>query len=156
MSFKFKNIDRFKRKMKLVRRAGREMNKSLTNELGIDYIFTLGRNTPMAPQRDAEGKKIKGRGLAKSAWYQMLGDFGKPASKGRRLPPGSSTVQQRKREGKRSAVLTNAIDYIGYLDRGGKNTPPANILIKSRIEMQRTAERRLKSQGRTLKRLWRR
>ena len=71
MSFKFKNIDRFKRKMKLVRRAGREMNKSLTNELGIDYIFTLGRNTPMAPQSDAEGKKIKGRGLAKSPCYQM-------------------------------------------------------------------------------------
>ncbi len=156
MAFRFKNIDTFKRKMKLVRRAGREMNKSLTNQLGIDYIFTLGRNTPMAPKRDKEGKKIKGRALAKSAWYQMLGGFGKKNSKGRKLPPDTSTVQQKKRAGKRSAVLTNAIDYIGYLDRGGKNTPPSNILAKSRIEMERTTERRLKSQGRILKRLWRR
>lgn len=156
MAFRFKNIDRFKRKMRLVKRAGKEMNKSLTNQLGVDYVFTLGRNTPMAPKRDHNGKKIKGRALAKSAWYQMLGSFGKKNSKGRKLPPGTSTVQQRKRQGKRSALLTNAIDYIGYLDKGGKNTPPANILVKSRIEMQRTAERRLKSQGRILQRLWRR
>ncbi len=156
MAFKFKNKKAFERKIKLIQRAGREMGKSLTNEIGRDYIFTLGRNTPMAPKRDADGKKIKGRGLAKSAWYQMLNQFGKKNNKGRKLPPGSSTVITRKKKGKRTATLINAIDYIGYLDKGGRNTPPSNILAKSAIEMKRTTERRLKNQGRALERLWRR
>jgi|TARA_Y100000034_G_scaffold58734_1_gene71556 hypothetical protein len=156
MAFKIKNKQRFDRKMKDIQRAGRSMQKDLAKELPISYIFALGKNTPLAQPRDQDGKKIKGRGLAKAAWYQMLPNFGKKTNTNRRLPPGSSTVQNKVRSNKSVAVLTNAIDYIGYLDKGGKNTPPANILAKSRIQMEVKAEKQLKRHGKILKRVWRR
>lgn len=155
MAFKFTNKRRFDRKMKDIQRVGRSMQKDLSKELPISYIFTLARNTPMAPARDADGKKIKGRGLAKAAWYQMLPKFGKKTNTNRKLPPGSSDVSSKARRNRSVTVLTNAIDYIGYLDKGGKNTPPSNILAKSRIQMEERTEKQLKRHGKILQRVWR-
>jgi len=95
-------------------------------------------------------------GLAKTAWFQMLTKFGKKTNTSRKLPPGSSEVQNKVRRNKSVAVLTNAIDYIGYLDKGGKNTPPSNILAKSRIQMEERTEKQLKRHGKILKKIWRR
>lgn len=155
MAFRIKNKTAFERKIDRVRRAGRELTRDLDNEIPVDYIFTLARNTPMAPKLDNNGKKIKNRGLAKSAWYKMLKQFGKRGNR-RRMPPKSYSVKKNRRRNKQSVVLTNSVDYIGYLDRGGKNTPPANILRKSEIEMDRRTERRLKRTGKALERVWRR
>ena len=156
MAFQFKNKKAFDRKLKAVSRTGQFIQKDLAKEIPIDYIFVLARNTSIAPARDDEGKKIKGRGLAKSAWYQMLPEFGKKSSTRRRLPPGSSEVTKKKRKNKNNIVLTNAIEYIEFLDIGGQNTPPSNILRKSEIEMEKKTEKRLKKSGKELEKIWRR
>lgn len=154
MAFTILNLGVFKRKMKVMQRASNDLQKDLSKEIPIDYIFVLARNTPMAPARDDEGNKIRGRGLAKAAWYQMLPKFGKKSSTSRRIPPDSSVVTSRKRRSRTNIVLINAIDYIYYLDQGGRSTPPSNILKKSEIEMKRKAEKRLKKTGKALKKIW--
>ncbi len=157
MAFKIKNLKGFKKKLKLIGKAGDEMQKDLSKEIPIDYIFTLGKNTPLAQARDFKtGKKIKGRGLAKSAWFQMLPRFGKRTNLNRTLPPESSTVTTIKTKNRQTSILTNAIQYIGYLDMGGRHTPPHNILAKSKIEMDAKTKKRLDKSALVFTKLWKR